>query len=87
MFGVLGHDLGAVLKLVPRGYAAVVSHATAELIDSTPRQMTIRLNNAQTFLDSYQVGVFEGAIVACRERGEVFVRLDSSTTGDFHIVW
>lgn len=87
MFGVLGHDLAAVLRLVPRGYAAVVSHASAELIDEAPRAITVRLNNVHTFLDCYQVGVFEGAIVACREVGEVFARFDSQTTGDFHIMW
>ena len=60
MFGVLGNDIGAVLRVSPGAYEAVLSHGRAELVDSGPRHARVRLSNVATFLDSYHVGVLRG---------------------------
>jgi uncharacterized protein (TIGR02265 family) len=87
MFGVLGSDLGSIMKLVPKGYAAVLSHGRAEYIEGSATHCHIRLTDIYTFLDSYQVGVFEGAIIACNRQGDVKLRLDSPTCGEFWVEW
>lgn len=87
MFGVLGKDVGAVMRLSPRGYEASVSHGRAHLVEQGPRFVRVRLIDVYTFLDSYQVGVFEGALIACEAKGTVRVRLESPTTGEFLVEW
>jgi uncharacterized protein (TIGR02265 family) len=87
MFGVLGNDVGAVMRVSPGAYEAVLSHGRAELMDSGPRHARVRLSNVATFLDSYQVGVFEGTLLACKVPGTVKVRLESPVTGEFLVEW
>lgn len=87
MYGVLGKDVAAIMKVAPRGYEAVLSHGRAELVQSGPKMARVRLTDVATFLDSYQVGVFEGAFKSCNVAGTVKVKLDSPVTGEFLLEW
>jgi uncharacterized protein (TIGR02265 family) len=87
MFGVLGNDIGAVMRVAPRGYASILSHGHADLLEAGPRFVRVRLVNVHTFLSSYQVGVFEGALLACDVKGTVKVRYDNATNGEFLVEW
>lgn len=87
MFGVLGNDIAAIMRVAPRGYEAVLSHGKAEVMDSGPGHARIRLSDVATFIDSYQVGVFEGALLSCNVVGTVKLRLESPVTGEFLVEW
>ena len=87
MFGALGRDVSAIMGLVPRGYSVVISQATAELVESGARHVHIRLRNVYTFIDSYQIGVFEGAVRACGEEPVTYVKLRDATSGEFIVTW
>lgn len=87
MFGVLGNDVGAIMKLVPKGYAATLTHGRAEYVEGGPGFAHIKLTDIHTFLDSYQVGLFEGTLLACEKRGSVKVRYSSPTSGEFYVEW
>ena len=65
----------------------MLSHGKAEVVDSGPRHTRLRLSNVATFLDCYQVGVFEGTLLACKLPGTVNVRLESPVTGEFLVEW
>jgi len=87
MYGVLGNDIGAIMRVAPRGYEAILSHGRAEVVESGATHVRVRLTNVATFLDSYQVGVFEGALLSCNVRGTVKVRLETPVTGEFLVEW
>jgi len=87
MYGVLGKDIAAIMKVAPRGYEAVLSHGRAELVQSGPKMACVRLTDVATFLDCYQVGVFEGAFKSCNVAGTVKVKLESPVTGEFLLEW
>lgn len=87
MFGVLGKDVASVMRVSPKGYAASVSHGRAHLVDHGPRFVRVHLVDVYTYLESYQVGVFEGALIACETQGTVKVKLESPTSGDFLVEW
>ena len=87
MFGVLGNDVSAIMKLVPKGYAATLSHGRADYINGGPNFAHIKLSDIHTFLDSYQVGLFEGTLLACERKGSVKVKMSSPTSGEFYIEW
>lgn len=87
MFGVLGNDVSAIMKLVPKGYAATLSHGRADYINGGPNFAHIKLTDIHTFLDSYQVGLFEGTLLACERKGTVKCKMASPTSGEFYIEW
>jgi uncharacterized protein (TIGR02265 family) len=87
MFGVLGNDIGSIMRIAPRGYASILSHGHADLVESGPKFVRVKLVNVHTFLSSYQVGVFEGALLACEVKGTVKVRYDNPTNGEFLVEW
>ena len=74
MFGVLGNDIGAVLRVSPGAYEAVLSHGRAELVDSGPRHA-----EARAFVDDDAVALENAeaghAIAVC----DPFFDLDGAT--------
>lgn len=87
IFGVLGKDLEAIMKVAARGYAVSQSPGTAEVLDVGPGRARVRLTNLYTFVDSFQLGVFEGAILACGRTGEVRAKVESIATAEILATW
>jgi uncharacterized protein (TIGR02265 family) len=87
IFGVLGKDLEAVMRVAARGYAVSQSHGVAEVLEVGPGRARVQLTNLYTFVDSFQVGVFEGAILACGRTGEVRARVESIATAEILATW
>jgi len=72
---------------VHRGYEAVLSHGRAEVVDVGARFARVRLIDFPAFIDSYQVGVFEGALLSCKVPGTVKVRMETPIRGEFLVEW
>ncbi len=87
IFGVLGKDLEAVMRLSTRGYAVSQSPGAAEVLEVVPGRARVRLTNLSAFVDSFQLGVFEGAILACGRTGEVRARVESIATAEILATW
>jgi uncharacterized protein (TIGR02265 family) len=87
IFGVLGNDLTSVMKAAAKGYKVSMSPGSAEVLDVGARHAHVRLDDVYVFLDSYQVGVFEGAITACGRVGEVGLRRHSPITAELYCQW
>lgn len=86
IFGVLGRDLAAITKLVSKGYAISGSPQRATLLEHAPNHARVRLDDVH-FVDSYQVGVFEGAVLACEAEGTVLYRGISETSCEMFVSW
>lgn len=86
IFGVLGRDLAAITKLVAKGYAISGSPQRATLVEHSPNHAQVRLDDVH-FVDSYQVGVFEGAAVACGVESTVLYRPISETSCEMIMRW
>lgn len=87
IFGVLGKDLEAVMKVAARGYAVAQSAGRADVIEVRPGRAMVKLTNIFTYVDAFQVGVFEGAILACDREGEVRVKVESIGTATMLATW
>jgi uncharacterized protein (TIGR02265 family) len=84
VFGVLGKDLGRILRVASKGFEHSLNSAHVELVSGDERSVRLHLAGVYGFIDSYNVGVFEGAFKACDREGSVFYR--SIAPGEAEII-
>jgi uncharacterized protein (TIGR02265 family) len=87
LFGVAGGDFGIILGLASRAYSISVKPGEVTLAELEGRHALLRLRDLWNFPDTYQVGVFEGGLIATGLRGEVRVRVLSPCDVDFEVTW
>jgi uncharacterized protein (TIGR02265 family) len=87
IFGVAGHDFGTILSLASRAYSVSGKPVSVTLVERAATRGILELRETWNFPDSYQVGVFEGALLAVGLRGEVKVRVLSASDVDFEVTW
>jgi uncharacterized protein (TIGR02265 family) len=87
VFGVLGRDFESVVRTGVRGWVISVNFGKVELEVIDRRQMRYHFRDFPAFLESYQVGVVEGAMGVCGIEGEVLVHLHDPGNGVFEIRW
>jgi uncharacterized protein (TIGR02265 family) len=71
LFGVAGEDFGLILSLASRAYSLSLSPGEVTLAERESGHAILTLREIWNFPDAYQVGVFEGALIATGLRGEV----------------
>ncbi len=87
MFGVLGPDIDRILSLGSVGYPRVINPGSVECEALGPGHVRVYLREIHILTDSYQVGAWEGAFMACKKRGTFLVRCHSLSDIDFDIQW
>lgn len=87
IFGAFGEDIASVMKAAAKGYKVSLHPGSARVLDSGTQHARIRLDDIFVFADCYQVGVFEGAITACRRSGEVAMKRYSPSSVELHVAW
>lgn len=87
IFGVLGNDLDRIFEVAPRAYQRTLSHGriTADFVG--PRHWRYRFDGYFSHLDTFQVGVIEGPILAAGKTPHVRVRTRSLFLGELDIHW
>ena len=73
LFAIAGRDWQAALPLSRRAYEISLKPGRAELRDVTENSATMCLRDVWNFADSYQAGVFEGAMECYLVNGTVEV--------------
>lgn len=74
LFGVLGKDIHAVLKLAAKAYDLAGKPGRCTTVELGPNHVVLRLDDVFSYTDCYQVGVLEGALEACGRTGTVQYR-------------
>lgn len=87
LFGVLGADTRRVLELGARGYQVSLNFGRVEVDALGPSHLRYQFRNLPAYLETYQVGVVEGAMSACGVEGRVRVKLANLGNGSFDIRW
>ena len=87
IFGVLGNDVERVLMAGPRGYSmsSNFGEITSEVIE--PGKVVFHFRKMPALLETYQVGVIEGALAFMKVKGTVRVRMIDVANADFEISW
>ena len=86
VFGVLGNDIQAITRLLPKAYSIAGKGTHVELIAVHPDASHVRLAGV-ALIDSYHLGAFEGVCMACGYQCDVHVRVDGAATELFTRWW
>lgn len=76
-----------VLVAMARSYSMHMRPSVLEVERAGDRAAVVRLSEVHNFLDSHNVGVFEGVLHHAGVKGIVRIRTFSRTSGDFHCSW
>ena len=87
VFGVVGGNLPAIMRLAGKAYRIADSVARADAVEVTDAHARMLLKSVYVFVDAYQVGVFEGAVLAARRVPEVAIRPVSLHEAELLVVW
>lgn len=86
VFGVLGKDIHAISRIVPKAYQIAGKVSRATMIELGESSSLVRLEDV-TLVDCYQVGAFEGVLDVCGMEGEVYVKLLSPCSAELFTTW
>jgi uncharacterized protein (TIGR02265 family) len=87
IFGVLGKDVKSISKLVSKAYEIAGKPGRAALLELHDDASVVRLDDIHTYLDTLQVGAFEGVLQACGLDGEVRIKWHSPSSCEFWTCW
>lgn len=87
IFGVVGKDLDRIFEVAPRAYQRTLSHGRILASFVGPRHWRYRFEGYYSHLDTFQVGVIEGPILAAGKTPHVRTRIDSPFLGELDIHW
>jgi uncharacterized protein (TIGR02265 family) len=87
LFAALGKNPNHVLKLVPRGYAVSSQDFVATLLENNPTSALFLIKGYPNFPISLNIGIIEGAVLACDKECEATVRILSPTEAEIAIEW
>ena len=86
---VLGSANGPieVLRAMAKSYALHMKPCTLEVLDEGSGRAVVRLAQVHNFLDSHNVGVFEGCLRYAGVKGEVRIHAYDRATADLLCTW
>lgn len=87
LFGILGGDVTSVLRHGPKGYSLFASFGTVRAEVLGDRHMRYTYRDFPALLESYQVGVVEGAVMHCKATPRVLVEMHDLANADFDVRW
>lgn len=87
LFAVVGKDFARVASLGVRGWKISASFGKVRFESLGEGHAAYHFSDFPAFIDTYQVGVVEGAMSACRVDGEVWVKLDGPGDGTLEFFW
>lgn len=87
IFGALARDVKRIWGVVSKGYELSGSTGTATLLEVTDEEAIVRLDGMYSFIDSWHVGIFEGAIEVYDADSEIYVKMNTPMSADFQVRW
>lgn len=88
LFGILGRDIEPILLTGPKAFRLMASIGRISAEKSSFRTFTLRALDFPAFLETYQVGVLEGVLRHCGERGRIRIAVEdlSRATIELHLL-
>jgi uncharacterized protein (TIGR02265 family) len=85
VFGVLGRDVDLVLLAGPKAHKILISTGELTAEKTGYRTFTFRATRVPCFLETFHVGLIEGAVRHCGERCRISIALDDLVTGTIEL--
>lgn len=87
IFGVMGKDLSRIMRMALKGWQQAVNTAAGKVVDAGDNHVRMHLVGLYGFMDSFNLGVYEGTIETCDRRGEVYYRHLGHGEGEVFCRW
>lgn len=87
VFGVLGADLRRVLEMGARGYQISLNFGKVEAEVLGADRLCYHFRDLPAFLETYQVGVIEGAMEVCGYEGQVRILMKNLGNASLDVRW
>jgi uncharacterized protein (TIGR02265 family) len=87
VFGALGVDVDKVLEYGPKGYRLAINFARVSSERVEERHFTYSFEGLPAFLETYQVGVIEGAMLHYGVEGTIQVALKDLANATLDVRW
>ncbi len=87
LFLALGRDVGRVLENGPRAYGVTIRCGSVTARRVGPKQIQYQYKGMPGLLETYQVGVIEGAVVATGGRPKLAIELEDLAHATIDIQW
>jgi serine/threonine-protein kinase len=85
VMGVLGVDFERILLAAGKAYSLTLTFGKYAPEKAGPGRYLVRVSKLPVFLETYQVGIIEGAMRHCHERGRVRLATEGLADGMFEI--
>jgi uncharacterized protein (TIGR02265 family) len=85
IFGALGRDVEPLLLSCPKAFQLLVSTGRITCEKTGFGTFALRAASFPAFLETYQVGVLEGILRHCGERGRIRIAIDDLTSATFEL--
>jgi uncharacterized protein (TIGR02265 family) len=87
LFSLAGRNPSMAARLAGRAFDVIGSHGRVHVIDVGDNYAILGLRDMWDYIDSWHVGIYEGALAALDLTGEVRVRTTDRTNGDLEVRW
>ncbi len=87
IFAFAGNDFGKVAMLAQKAYEITLTPSRVALREHGKRHIVVELRAVYTFADCLQIGIWEGAMTACRVQGTIAMKVHSPCDVDLEIEW
>ncbi len=85
LFGILGRDVEPIFLRGPKAFKLLVAAGEVTAEKLSDRTYRFRAKNLPLFLETYQVGVIEGVLRHCGERGRILIALEDLSNATLHV--
>jgi eukaryotic-like serine/threonine-protein kinase len=85
LFGILGRDVEPILLTGPKAFKLMINLGQMTAEKSSFRTFTFRAQGFPVFLETFQVGVLEGVLRHCGERGRIRIALEDLGTASIEL--
>jgi uncharacterized protein (TIGR02265 family) len=76
LFGILGTEVEPILLAGPKAYRVMLNVGTVSVEKTGPRSFAFRARDLPAYLETFQVGVLEGVLSHCKERGTIRIAIE-----------
>jgi uncharacterized protein (TIGR02265 family) len=87
IFAFAADDFLKVAGLAQKAYAVSLNVGAVSIRELATRHIVVELRDVHNFAECLQVGVWEGALKACRATGDVYIRAHTASDVDLEIEW
>ena len=81
LFGILGRDVEPILLTGPKAFKVMLNLGKVTAEKTSFRTFTFHAKGFPAFLETFQIGVLEGVLRHCGERGRIRIALEDLGTG------